>query len=91
MKFNWLFSGDDNPVMKRTCIDLEYKLRPKITKFLLSKLDSDYSGDLSRFCFDVDVDRKWVSISDKTPKELISKIWSDFDAAINGSPFPSVA
>jgi len=91
VKFNWLFSGDDNPAMKRTCIDLEYKLRPKITKFLLSKLDSDYSGDFSRFCFDVDVDRKWVSISDKTPKELISKIWADFDAAINGSPFPSVA
>jgi len=91
LKFNWLFSGDDNPVIQRACIDFEYKLRPKITKFLLSKLDGDFGGDFSCFYFDVDMDRKWVSISDQTPTELILKIISDFDNTINGSPFTSVA
>tara|TARA_Y100001933_G_scaffold55700_1_gene55194 strand:+ start:1939 stop:2208 length:270 start_codon:yes stop_codon:yes gene_type:complete len=87
--FNWVFSGDDNPAMKRTCIDLEYSLRPRIMRFLLSKFDVD--TDFSRFHFDVDVDRKWVFISDKTPKEYTRVLLPDFDKTINGSSFCSVA
>lgn len=75
--------------MQRTCIDLEYSLRPRIMRFLLSKFDVD--ADFASFYFDVNVDKQWVSISDKTPKEYILKISSDFDQAINGSPFSSVA
>ncbi|MDC6366707.1 MULTISPECIES: hypothetical protein [Flavobacteriaceae] len=91
MKFNWLISGDTNPAVKKACIDLEYHLRPKITKFLLSKLDSECCGDFSCFHFDVDMDNQWVSISEKTPKEYIDKLQAEFHQAINGSPFFSVA
>jgi len=89
MKFSWVFSGDDNPVMKRTCIELEYSLRPKIMRFLLSRLDVD--TDFAQFCFDVDVDKNWVSISDKTPKEYFLIISPGFNQEINGSSFSSVA
>ncbi|MBA4746847.1 MAG: hypothetical protein H2058_16500 [Muricauda sp.] len=89
MTFNWVFSGDDNPAMQRICIDLEYSLRPRIMRFLLSRLDVD--TDFSCFHFNVDVDKKWVSISDKTPKEYVSKILTGFDQVINGSSFSSVA
>ena len=75
--------------MQRTCIDLEYSLRPRIMRFLLSRLDVD--ADFANFYFDVNVDKQWVSISDKTPKEYILKISSNFDEAINGTPFSSVA
>ncbi|MBO0343505.1 MAG: hypothetical protein VX798_10450 [Bacteroidota bacterium] len=58
-------------------------------RFLLSRLDVD--TDFSMFYFDVDVDKKWVSISEKTPQEYMLKISSDFDQTINGSSFTSVA
>lgn len=89
MKFNWIFSGDDNPAMQRTCIDLEYILRPRIMRFLLSRLDID--TDFSSFHFTVDVDKKRVSIADSTPKEYTAQILPGFDQAINGSSFSSVA
>jgi hypothetical protein len=89
VKFNWVFSGDDSPAMQRTCIDMEYSLRPKITRFLLSRLDVD--ADFTSFHFDVNVDKKWVYISEKTPMEYIRKLLPDFDLVINGAPFSSVA
>ena len=89
MTFNWVFSGDDNPALQRTCIDMEYSLRPRIMRFLLSKFDVD--ADFTNFYFDVNVDKQWVSISEKTPKEYAIKISPDFDQAINGSSFSSVA
>lgn len=68
---------------------MEYSLRPKITKFLLKKIDGDSLGDFSSFHFDVDLQKRWVWISDKTPREIIQKILPDFDLEINGSnPYP---
>ena len=76
--------------MQRTCIDLEYSLRPRITRFLLSRLDVD--TDFSSFYFDVNVDKKWVYISEKTPIQYMHKLLPDFDLVINGGgPFTSVA
>jgi hypothetical protein len=89
VKFNWIFSGDDNPAMQRTCIDMEYSLRPRITRFLLSRLDID--TDFSDFHFNVDVDNNRVSIADKTPKEYTAQILPGFDQALNGTSFSSVA
>ncbi len=63
---------------------MEYRLRPKIMKFLLSKLDGDFPGDFSCFHFDVDVKNQWVWISKKTPQNYIEKIKADFDQEING-------
>ena len=91
VKFNWVISGKTDPATKKVCIDLEYQLRPKITKFLLSKLDADCCGDFSCFHFDVDVENKWVTISKRTPQRFIDKVQRDFDTEINGSPFISVA
>jgi hypothetical protein len=68
---------------------MEYSLRPKITRFLLSRLDVD--ADFTSFHFDVNVDKKWVYISEKTPMEYIRKLLPDFDLVINGAPFSSVA
>ncbi|MCL6272549.1 hypothetical protein M3P19_00935 [Muricauda sp. 2012CJ35-5] len=91
MKFNWVVAGTPDPEIKRACIDLEYRLRPKITKFLLSKLDSESCGDFSCFHFDVDFQKQWVWISTKTPEQYIELLKADFDREINGSPLFSVA
>lgn len=91
VKFNWLYSENASPAMKRACIDLEYSLRPRITKFLLTRVDGECCGDFSCYHFDVDVKRNWVWISEKTPKECIKKILPDFDIEINGASVPSVA
>lgn len=91
MYFNWLFSGDENPAIKKACIDMEYSLRPRITKFLLNKIDGENPLDFSCFHFDVDLSRKWVWISNKTPKEYIQQMLPDFDIAINGSNISTVA
>ncbi|WP_036379563.1 hypothetical protein [Muricauda sp. MAR_2010_75] len=84
MKFNWVISGENDQAVKKACIDMEYRLRPKITKFLLKKLDGDFSGDFSCFHFDVDMKNHWVWISNKTPQRFIEKIKADFDQEING-------
>jgi len=91
VKFKWILSGNLDASAKRACIDLEYKLRPRITKFLLSKFDGDCCADFSCFHFDVDMDNQWIWISNKTPAEHIKKISADFDAEINGRELFSVA
>ena len=89
--FNWLNSDNETPAIKRACIDMEYSLRSRITKFLLRKIDGEQALDFSAFYFDVDFKRKWVWISEKTPQEYINKILPDFDTEINGNNIPSVA
>jgi hypothetical protein len=91
VKFNWILSDNPDSSVKRACIDLEYRLRPKITKFLLSKFEGDNPIDFSSFHFDVDMKNQWVWISDKTPANHIEKIQVDFDAEINGLELFSVA
>ncbi|WP_297765463.1 hypothetical protein [uncultured Muriicola sp.] len=85
MKFNWIISRDIDDDFRRYCIDLEYKLRPKITKFLMSRLDEEFGGDYSCFHFDVDMVTENISISNKTPVEYISLFSSDFEREINGT------
>lgn len=85
MKFNWVINGDTTPSIKKICIDLEYRLRPRITQFLLSRLDNELYGDFSAFHFDVDIKNQWVWISEKTPHNYIDRIRDDFDREINGS------
>ncbi|WP_420601510.1 hypothetical protein [Flagellimonas sp.] len=91
MTFNWIISGDDNPSLKKARIDLEYRLRPRITKFLLSQFDGDHPINFSNFYFDVDIKNQWIWISEKTPYDIIEKIKVDFDREINGSHLFSVA
>ncbi|WP_435623150.1 hypothetical protein [Flagellimonas sp.] len=90
MKFNWI-NREDDTLTKKVCIDLEYRLRPRITKFLLSKYDSDFLIDFSKFYFDVDLKNQWIWISEKTPLDYTERIKEDFDIEINGSHLFSVA
>ncbi|SHG89469.1 hypothetical protein [Flagellimonas flava] len=91
MTFNWLNPGTSDPATKKVCIDLEYRLRPRITRFLLSQFDGDHLLDFSNFYFDVDLKNEWIWISEQTPFDIIEKIKADFDREINGSRLFSVA
>ncbi|MEM1257227.1 MAG: hypothetical protein AAGC45_10040 [Bacteroidota bacterium] len=84
MKFNWKFPTNElSEELKKTCIELEYQLRPKITKFLLERMDVECCGDLTCFHFDVDVLSRWVWIGHETPRAYVDKIQADFDTEIN--------
>lgn len=86
MKFNWKFPTNElSEELKKACIEFEYQLRPKITKFLLARLDTECNGDLTSFYFDIDLPSKWVWIGTETPKAYTDKIKADFDAEINGT------
>ncbi|MDT0608061.1 hypothetical protein [Croceitalea rosinachiae] len=85
MKFNWIFSKKEAQNRQKQIIELEYQLRPKITKFLMEHLEQECCGDFSCFHFDFDMNTKWVWISEKTPKNYLTKIRRDFDIEINGS------
>ena len=86
MKITWNPPGSEmSESLKKACIDFEYQLRPKITKFLLARLETECCGDLSCFHFNIDLDSKWVWIGAKTPEDFASKIKVDFDNEINGS------
>lgn len=79
MTFNWITGQDDGPAPKKLCIDLEYRLRPRITRFLMDRLERELHGDFSAFHFDVDLLRREVRISDKTPAEYARRIAADFN------------
>ncbi|MBT8237195.1 MAG: hypothetical protein HKP24_02400 [Croceitalea sp.] len=83
MKFNWIFHNDADQQLKKQTIDLEYKLRTKITRFLMEHLDHDKFDDFSDFHFDVDLHSKRVAVSKKTPLEYIEMIKNDFDNQVN--------
>lgn len=84
MNFNWIFSQEEDKNLYKKSVELEYRLRPKITKFLMERLEHECSGDFSNFYFDVDMNTQWVWISDRTPKDYLDKIQRDFDIQING-------
>ena len=83
MKFNRIFSKQTDQDQKKRCIELEYQLRLKITKFLMQRLEHECDGDFSCFCFDVDLSNNWVQISENTPKNYIVQIKEAFDIEIN--------
>ena len=83
MKFNWNSVNEIDDKVRKRCIDLEYKLRPRITHFLMKRLEQECSGDFSCFYFDVDLEKFYVSIARPTPLRLKRKIAADFDLEIN--------
>ena len=70
-----LFPGNATVV---ETIDLEYRLRPRITRFLMERLERELQGDFSSFHFDVDLERREVRISEKTPAKYVQRIARDF-------------
>ena len=91
VKFNWIISKTADFNQKKRCIELEYALRPKLTKFLLERFETECDGDFSSFYFDVDVitERVWVNV--RTPQEFVEKLKIDFDLIINGDRRLSIA
>ena len=83
MKFNWISVNEVDQKVKKLCIDIEYKLRPKITSFLMSRLEQECGGDFSCFHFDVDLEKQYVSIVRPTPLKYKRRIAIDFDREIN--------
>jgi len=76
--FNWILGPDADPAHQKLCIDLEYRLRPRITRFLMERLERELQGDFSSFHFDVDLERREVRISEKTPAKYVQRIARDF-------------
>ena len=72
--FNWITEGTPDPDQRKYCIELEYQLRPRITRFLMKHLDPEHHEDISVFHFDVDLLRNEVRISDKTPSDYTSRV-----------------
>jgi len=91
VKFNWIFSKKADQNQKKRCIELEYSLRPKITRFLLERFENECGGDFSSFYFDVDVLTERVWVNTRTPQEFIEKLGSDFDFIVNGDRALSIA
>ena len=85
MKFNWISATEADDKLKKFCIELEYQLRPRITRFLMSRLDPECCGDFSCFYFDVDLATQQITISEKTPWEYTQVIATDFDREINSN------
>jgi hypothetical protein len=83
MRFNWKSVNEIDDKVKKFCIDLEYKLRPKITNFLMTHLEQECGGDFSCFHFDVDLEDVSVTIARPTPLEYKRRIASEFDLEIN--------
>jgi hypothetical protein len=81
--FNWILDHEASPDEQRTCIEMEYRLRPRITRFLMKRFERELKGDFSSFYFDVDLTTRQIRISDKTPVKYIQQIASDFLAEMN--------
>ena len=84
MHFNWILTNPEDQGQKQRSIEMEYILRPKITKYLMERFESECQGDFSCFHFDVDVRKDLVTISPKTPPRFRLVALKDFDFFVNG-------
>ena len=91
MNFNWIISKTADQDQKKRRIELEYALRPRLTKYLLERFENECCGDFSCFYFDVDVHTERVWVNNNTPHEFIEKLSTDFDVVINGGRKLSIA
>lgn len=90
--FNWIYTNPTDQNQQARSIEMEYALRPKITKYLMERFESECCGDFSCFHFDVDVLNNVVSISPKTPPRYRLIALKDFDFFVNGdNTSPSIA
>ena len=82
MKFNWIINFDATDETKKLCLDMEYFLREKISKFLITNWD-DLMDDFDKLVFDIDMVTKEINISDDSPLYLKSVIQKDFYREFN--------
>ncbi len=87
MKFNWISEREIDDSLRKFCIELEYRLRPRITRFLMERLEYECRGDFSSFHFDVDLNLGQLRIGKNTPVQLTNKIALDFQKEFNRFSF----
>ena len=61
---------------------MEYQLRPRITRYIMDTLGFEYCDDFSCFHFDVDMVRREIRISEKTPEEYAKLLRIGFQEEI---------
>ena len=83
MTFQWQSENHIDEDLYKFCVELEFKLRPKITRFLINRLEKETGGEFSAFYFDIDLDAGSIAISGKTPALFRIRIEKDFDREIN--------
>ena len=76
--FNWITEGILDPEQEKYCIELEYQLRPRITRFLMKYLDPEHHEHFSVFHFDVDLLQREIRISENTPADYANLIARKF-------------
>ena len=69
MHFHWIFDDNQDQIDHKALIELEYQLRPRITRYIMDTLGFDSCDDFSCFHFDLDMVRREIRISEKTPAE----------------------
>lgn len=82
MNFNWITNKENTRGLDKNHLDIEYRLRSKITRYLLERVDNECAGDFSSFYFNVDMVHKKITISEKTPVALRVKLLPDFEKEI---------
>lgn len=83
MHFHWIFNGDQ--IDHKEQIDLEYQLRPRITRYIMDTLGLDCCDDFSCFHFDVDMVRREIRISEKTPEQYSKQLRMRFREEIGAN------
>jgi len=83
MNFQWNSANHIDEELHKFCVELEYKLRPRITRFLISRLEKETHGDFSKFFFEIDLGLGQITISEKTPRRFRKKIQQEFENEIN--------
>jgi len=83
--FHWIINGEQDEVDQKELIDLEYRLRPRITRFILDRLGYECCDDFNCFHFEIDMVRREIRISDKTPQEFAHLLCVDFNQEISAN------
>lgn len=78
MHFHWILNGGQDQTDQRELIELEYRLRPRITRFIMDRLGFDDCDDFSCFHFDIDMVLREIRISDRTPENYRAILGVDF-------------
>lgn len=87
MKFHWVGMDPKDRNAKKLCIELEYDLQSKITKFLMKRLEDECQGDFAAFEFNIDPKKRRIEIGENTPSNWAEMIREDFDIRINKAYF----
>lgn len=85
MHFHWILDTEQQAGQARELIELEYRLRPRITRYIMDHLGFECCDDFSCFHFEVDMPRREVRISEKTPEHYARLLRVNFREEIGAN------